>query len=380
MGARASLASDRTRRPHRIWLAAPIATLVTCLLMAVPSVAATPQPLAVSARGPGALVAPVTMSNFTGHNEWALYFDSAAGRMYGAEEGVAPARIAVFNGSTHALITKVAAGPNSMGYLTEPLGADSAASKIFVQETGASGNGELGQFSTVTDRDLPSHAYLNGCAVAGPAFDPVNGFVYASCGKATVTGPVVVDVINSSTLQVVTNITLGTGAGYAAWGPGVDLTNGAVYQAWNDKTELSVINATTNTIERNITGLPRDMETPLYNPTNGYMYVPSLFGTIPVINPASNTVVLTIDLEYAILQAILIPSLNEVAALIQPTSCTMGCSSSLVSYVNATTGLVIGNQTVPFGSAALAYDTITNRVWVSDPGGVGAIYFLKPVI
>jgi hypothetical protein len=347
-------------------------------LFIVSAVLALPAPAAASraGAGPGALVG----GNVTipGYHVWVLTFDPSNGMMYGTVEGQTPANISVFNGTTAAFVKGIPAGSSALGYFTDPIGLDAAQSKVFVQETGVNGTGKIGQFSTTTLTDLPSHDYVRGCGGIGPTYDPKNGVLFLNCGKPSPTASIYEYIVNSTTLQLKFNVTLGTGAGAAYWGPGIDPRNGLAYQSMDVKNEIQVVSPYNGAIVATIHGLGYNLESPIFDPHSGMMYAVSESGAVDVIDPATQSVRSNFTLSGgAILSVSPMWATNELALLQQP-SCS-GCNVDQILYVNATSGAVIGNTSVAFGTAAIAYDPSDAMMWSTDSYGAGMIQLWSPI-
>src|SRR5487761_216326 len=138
-------------------------------------------------------------------------------------------------------------------------------------------------------------------------YDPSNHYIYVTDGVAATNASsyYVADVsaINTTTNQVVTNITVGSSQSNPLneWGIALDPTNGylyvAVYSANNGN--ISVIDTSSGTVVKTITGIGACINQGVcpptgvfYDPASGYVYVGhQSSGNITFINTSSNTIV-----------------------------------------------------------------------------------------
>lgn len=196
--------------------------------------------------------------------------------------------------SSSSSTTTSAASTGSAYDLSSPIGVtfDQANGNLYVTDNAT---GTVSVINIASDKLVTTIPV--GVGPAQIAIDPTNGYLYVTNNASST-----VSVIDGASNQVIKTIdTAGTRPDGIAFDPKnnclyVAEHGIAIFEAGGSGSDISIINATTNTLIRGITGI----NTPTgvaYDSDNGLVYVTTAGSSVEVVDPANNTMITQINVQ-----------------------------------------------------------------------------------
>ena len=186
------------------------------------------------------------------------------------------------------------------------------------------------------------------------AYDPSNGYMYATSGGATVYYYNSLNNTRTGTIEV---------AGAHFWGIVYDSYNGNMYVAGGANNEVLEVSSYNNTVIKNVT-VGDSPGAIAYNPANNEIYVSNYYGdSVSVINSINNSVVKTIKTGAP--DGMAYDPVSENMYLEQYTP-NGGTEPGYVTVINSTTNTITDNISVGNNPTGIAYIPANGDIYVAN--------------